>query len=74
MITGPVDPGQLLASPIPEQMAVVIIPATNFYCPYPVLWLIVMLSFGCGIYLGYRRSDIWKRLHTKLLTYLICRI
>lgn len=70
MITGPVDPVQLLAAPIPEQMATVIIPATNFYCPYPVLWGIILLAFGFGIWLGYRRSDTWKQLHLRILNLL----
>ena len=70
MITGPLEPGQMLAGPIPEQMATLLIPATNFYCPYPVLWAIILLAFGCGIYLGYRRSDTWRRLHFRILNLL----
>ena len=70
MISGPPDQLHLLAEPIPEQMATVIIPATNFYCPYPVLWGIILLSFGFGIYLGYRRSDLWKQLHLRILNLL----
>ena len=74
MITGPISPGQMLAGPIPEQMATILIPATNFYCPYPVLWGIILLSFGFGIFLGYRRSDVWKQLHLRILNLLTCQI
>lgn len=70
MISGPPDQLQMIAGPIPEQMATVIIPATNFYCPYPVLWAIILLSFGFGIYLGYRRSSTWRRLHFRILNLL----
>ena len=70
MISGPPDQLQMIAGLIPEQMATVIIPATNFYCPYPVLWALLLLSFGFGIYLGYRRSDIWKQLHLRIINLL----
>lgn len=73
MISGPPDQLQMIAGPIPEQMATVIIPATNFYCPYPVLWALLLLSFGLGIYLGYRRSDLWKQLHLRIINLLTCQ-
>ena len=72
MITGP-DPAHLLAGPIPEQMATTLIAASSFYCPYPVLWALLLLSFGFRIYLGYRRSDLWKQLHLRILTLLTCQ-
>lgn len=70
MISGPPDQLQMIAGPIPEQMATVLIPATNFYCPYPVLWAIILLSFGFGIWLGYRRSDVWRQLLFRILNLL----
>lgn len=73
MITGP-DPAHLLAGPVPEQMTGIFISASSFYCPYPVLWALLLLSFGLGIYLGYRRSESWKQLHLRILTLNIFRI
>lgn len=72
MITGP-DPAHLLAGPVPEQMATTLISASSFYCPYPVLWALLLLSFGLGIYLGYRRSDLWKQLHLRIINLLTCQ-
>lgn len=65
MITAPLieatDPGLRL------------IPVTHFYAPYSVLWCIVLASFIAGIVLGYRRADIWRRLHIRIVD-LVCQI
>ena len=72
MITGP-DPAHLLAGPVPEQMATTLISASSFYCPYPVLWALLLLSFGLGIYIGYRRYASWKYLYLRILDHLTYR-
>lgn len=48
----------------------VLIPATNFYCPYPVLWLIMLACMGFGIFLGYKKVDTWRQLHLHILNLL----
>lgn len=59
MITGPF-PG-----PFPGP-SLILIPDSQFYCPYPVLWALLLVCVALGITIGYRRAETWKRIHTLL--------
>jgi len=62
MITGP-----LIETIGPE---IIMIPASNFYCPYPVLWALMLGCMALGIVLGYRRAETWRQLQLRILSLL----
>lgn len=62
----------MITGPFPAPL-LVMVPDSHFYCPFPVLWGLMLGCFGLGIAIGYRRAETWRQLHT-LLRNLIYRL
>lgn len=60
----------MITGPFIEEVQTILIPASHFYCPYEVLWALLIIPFALGIWLGYWRAEIWRQLHLNLLSLL----